>query len=109
MEPLTFTEISALGQTAFNRWFYIQVITTSSSFSVELFEADGTQVPVTIPAYPRTLRISSRDVIIGKNYNGIIHGVKYYKTNNPPTKGIYAMKVGYDQSTECLLYFMFKQ
>ena len=85
------------------------MITTETQQQVNLYEDDGTPVSVITPSYPKKTLSTSSQIVIGQNFNGIINGVKYYKTSSPPTNGIYAMKYGYDMSSNCLLYFMFSQ
>ncbi|CDW76030.1 UNKNOWN [Stylonychia lemnae] len=108
IDPLTYQNYDiSLENIGVNKWYYLQVQTSTNSQKSQIYDSDGNMISQVDNSFP-TLKSSSRTILIGRNFNGYIQGIKYFKTQNPSNSGgPFAMKNSTESSTDCLMYFIF--
>ncbi|CDW84325.1 rej domain containing protein [Stylonychia lemnae] len=94
-------------KTAFNRWMYLQVISTNLQLIATIYDYDGVLTSTNTLTYSKSYTTNSRIINLATNFNGFIYAFKLFKTAVPPTNGIYNMDYRVEINSNALLYFIF--
>eukprot|EP00347_Sterkiella_histriomuscorum_P001938 403370091 len=92
-----------------NRWVFIQIVSTNSLLQATLFDDQNSQEGTITVTYSSSQTAISRQVTIGQYFNGLIMGVKFYKTQLPPQTGPHTFSYSIEKDSNALLYFWFTQ
>ena len=55
--------------------------------------------------YPSQIKASSRELIVARDFSGIMVGLKYFKTSSPPNTNIYSFNYGFENTASLLVFF----